>query len=119
MKDFCKYCFNDPVIHNCQKELCGVCEMETEVAKKKPVVPDCNNCIKESYCPMRTGGMSCTGFQQKPETNADRIRAMTDEELAKFFADNLCELFCNGGVSSCNADCYIHALKWLRQEVAE
>ena len=53
MKDFCKYCFNDPVIHNCQKELCGVCEMETKAAKRKM-------------------------------TNADRIRAMTDEELAKW-----------------------------------
>ena len=67
MKDFCKYCFNDPVIYNCQKELCGTCEMETEVAKKKPVIPSCDNCIKESYCPMRSGEMSCTGFQSKRE----------------------------------------------------
>jgi len=87
MKPFCQYCFNDPVTHLQQKEMCGTCEMETEVAKKKPVIPSCDNCIKESYCPMRTGGMSCTGFQQKKETNADRIRSMTDEELAKWFVN--------------------------------
>lgn len=42
---------------------------------------------------MRTGGMSCTGFQQKPETNADRIRSMTDEELVKFLlSDRVAEM---------------------------
>ena len=56
MKDFCKYCFNDPVIHNCQKELCGVCEMETEVAKRK-------------------------------KTRADKIRSLSDENLAQFIVD--------------------------------
>ncbi len=53
MKEFCPYCQNDPVTHMQQKEICGVCEMETEVAKRKM-------------------------------TNADRIRSMSDEELAKW-----------------------------------
>ena len=53
MKPFCQYCFNDPVTHLQQKELCGTCEMETEVAKRKM-------------------------------TNADKLRAMTDEELAEW-----------------------------------
>ena len=52
-------------------------------------------------------------------TNADRIRAMTDEELAKFITDDLCELFCDIGVSFCNGDCDVHALKWLKAEVKE
>lgn len=30
--------------------------------------------------------MNCTEFKAPPRTNADRIRAMTDEELAKYLA---------------------------------
>ena len=32
---------------------------------------------------------------QKPQTNADRIRAMSDEELAEFLADSLAKESCN------------------------
>lgn len=50
-------------------------------------------------------------------TNADKIRAMTDEELAKKFillncAD--CPVF-----KQCYNKCEVAALKWLKQEVEE
>ena len=32
-----------------------------------------------------------SNFEPKPQTNADRIRAMTGEELAEFIADDLIE----------------------------
>ena len=56
-------------------------------------------------------------------TNADRIRSMTDEELAKWFyvrtsdcvdcpADDLCNVFAH-------ASCEELLLRWLKQEVDE
>lgn len=58
----------------------------------------------------------------RPRTNADRIRSMTDEELAelmdddlKYFNCNICELpnkaDCDG---SC---CKEYILKWLKSEI--
>ena len=59
----------------------------------------CRNCIyscmiespkgmKERYCRMRNGWVGnmlcCSAWEQKANTNADKIRAMTDEELAEF-----------------------------------
>lgn len=97
MKPFCQYCFNDPMTHNQQKEICGTCEMETKVAKRKI-------------------------------TNADRIRSMTDEQLA-----TLLETYCycgrlkdycpaalsTVGIERCisNRSCYYGLLSWLKQEV--
>jgi len=49
-------------------------------------------------------------------TNADRIRAMTDEELSELFwirAD--CEL-CPNKEPYCSDDCKKHWLEWLREE---
>ncbi len=51
-------------------------------------------------------------------TNADRIRAMSDEELAKFIA-NPCECSVNpteDGYRECgNELCKKHLLEWLKQ----
>jgi hypothetical protein len=90
MKDFCKYCFNDPVTHNCKKELCGVCEMETEVAKRKSI---CFNCEHSSYCKnallyddeSSIVMKGCSRFTEKhKQTRGDWLRSMNDEELAKW-----------------------------------
>ena len=44
--------------------------------------------MKERYCRMRNGWVGnmlcCSAWEQKANTNADKIRAMTDEELAEF-----------------------------------
>lgn len=77
---------------------------------------DCRNCanVDNEYC------FACdNGNQFKPMTNGDRIRAMTDEELADWLG-----VYCNGqtaqevgkpcvsGMGSCE-ECW---LDWLKQE---
>ena len=50
----------------------------------------CKSCAHESYCDMAQFGghvppiTGCSKFKKKSATNADRIRAMSDEELAEF-----------------------------------
>ena len=58
----------------------------------------------------------------KPQTNADRIRSMTDEELAELFADNDCGYcrihdFCFA--KGCQIDCEDMWLGWLKEEAKE
>ena len=65
--------------------------------------------------------------ERKPITNADRIRSMTEEELAELLtavakksADKLCESLKSVEVdlSNCNFNILYEAhLDWLRQEV--
>ena len=67
----------------------------------------------------------CLGYdkckQYKPNytTNADRIRAMSDEELCEFLGDyKFCNI-CEEGCDSCtyNGDCDKRLLNWLQQPV--
>ena len=54
------------------------------------------------------------------QTNADRIRAMTDEELAQFFHDSVACDDCPVGDSKCKrafALCKNTALAWLKSQV--
>ncbi len=60
---------------------------------------------------------TCNGSGEKPMTNADRIRAMSDEELARLLLDG-----CRG--SKCDeqpqneygsVNCYACRLQWLQQ----
>lgn len=63
-------------------------------------------------------------METKPITNADRIRAMTDEELAKIYASasycDTCPLraACFSDVDACKS-CYERFLEWLRSPVEE
>ena len=50
-------------------------------------------------------------------TNADRIRAMTDEELAKVIA-YACDCDLVGGFS-CHGECCDCILDWLKREVTD
>jgi len=62
-------------------------------------------------------GCKSNGGCGKPQTNADRIRAMTDEELASFLYHSWNNaLWCNGG---CDGECSCEPcwLNWLKQEV--
>ena len=47
-------------------------------------------------------------------TNADRIRAMTDEELAEILQEQECP---PNGVNTCAETCTICWLRWLQQPV--
>ena len=72
----------------------------------------CVNCKQNRSCTMcwKTSNKKCPYFIQK--TNADRIRAMSDEELAEFISAcgcpdhrNYCE----------EVSCTVCAFKWLKQ----
>ena len=51
-----------------------------------------------------------------PITNADRIRAMTDEELAEFFAPRGCPWILKDPCPECRTTCNKCWLDWLKQE---
>lgn len=59
-------------------------------------------------------------FNRPKPTNADRIRSMTDEELAKFLHDSDGCIYEASGVA-CNGDtdCTDCIRKWLKSEVTE
>ena len=77
----------------------------------------CNDCAKRTRCDMAEIGRSplaisaCYGYEKGNPTNADRIRAMTDEELAAWLADHPV-------VSEYDENNPQHKawLDWLRQE---
>ena len=48
-------------------------------------------------------------------TNADRIRAMSDEEMAEWHKQMM-EGYCPRQTSECPSDCYECWLDWLKQE---
>ena len=54
-------------------------------------------------------------IEPRLKTNADRIRMMTDEEIAKVFTDDMCELLCNSPCV-CDGQCESHMLTWLKRE---
>lgn len=77
----------------------------------------CKNCInldRQGWCekavdsPEPNREMECYYFQRM--TNADRIRAMTDEELAKFIAER------NPDLPDVFAE---YVLEWLKKEAKE
>ena len=79
---------------------------------------------KEGYnwCPNKTDDpdidliRDCEWYAVK--TNADRIRSMSDEEMASILTDDFCELICSSPVV-CNGDCEVKMLEWLRQETTD
>lgn len=77
---------------------------------------ECESCKnKKNYpCPNSCGYMGvCDGFEPKPLTHADKLRAMSDEELARFMAHY-------GSVTEIGEQlAYESWLDWLRQEVKD
>lgn len=61
------------------------------------------------------GTEECTKYRRKT-TNADRIRAMTVEELAEYICINAPEA-CPTGICTGEDFCYKCWLDWLKQEV--
>lgn len=60
-------------------------------------------------------GAKTIKLQLRPETNAERIRSMTDEELASCITDDLCDRVCHSPLS-CDGNCETQVLDWLKQE---
>ena len=81
----------------------------------------CKNCgcvfWNKDECMQDMTGITCFGYM-KPKTNADRIREMSDEELAKWLCsrDNNCE-YCPV-VGTCSGGRERNELvDWLKNEV--
>ena len=79
----------------------------------------CVNCKQNHSCTMcwKTSNKKCPHFIQK--TNADRIRAMSDEELAKQFSHTS---ICEQKYPKCmvaGEDCTECLLEWLKQPVED
>ena len=91
---------------------------------------DCKTCELEKLCDMpefvKNDLKKCATYtQKKPQTNADRIRSMSDEELAEFLIGfDVCDL-CKLEVDECfkTTDCEKRSVKvtveWLKSEAKE
>lgn len=91
---------------------------------------DCKTCEYENVCTMpdfvKNDLKRCKVYQEKkPYTNADRIRSLSDEELAEWLENfNACEL-CQRKFIDCysSTDCEKHrkemVVEWLKSEVKE
>lgn len=62
-------------------------------------------------------------METKPKTNADRIREMSDEELAEEFVDYLCNKIRDIGLcekyDECNQGCFMDYLRSPMEESRE
>ena len=68
-----------------------------------------HGCFGEDMCRCR-----------EPMTNADRIRAMSDEELAVFLVNCLGDVeYCHAGLCKDGETCRICCLRWLQQPTGE
>ena len=94
----------------------------------------CKDCPAFSKCIETYRGSGCAalrgtyGLDSDPEiiTNADRIRAMSDEELAEFLEDlDFCYSYCPQGMArspytpDCSQTCEKELLSWLQQPEEE
>ena len=114
--------------------------------KQKQPTKTCTDCIHESACRVWTDGrvLSDASASQCPshetvkesgaylcgvlderkrkQTNADRIRAMSDEELARFLAENEWECETYNDCAKCPRMTYdgcVSLSKWLKQPAEE
>lgn len=92
----------------------------------------CNTCQNEDYCydgnhEITRYGCTDNGFATYvPQTNADRIRAMTDEELAEWMETNVTCCSCPVDLDACHnfeisgeLSCEEILLDWLKAPVEE
>ena len=97
---------------------CSTCKHDYE-DDCYPIRPPCNDCVNANPAPTNWEPAD----YYKPDTNADRIRAMTDEELARFLVDisndctSRCE--CCAYTRRCTDKCIGGVRDWLRQPVKE
>lgn len=79
-----------------------------------------NNPFAETPPPVRTYTITSTDptLIIGRKTNADRIRGMTDEEMAEFLTSDLCEIFCDSPYV-CNGDCATKMIAWLKEEATD
>lgn len=79
-------------------------------------------CARDATLPAFEAGQAalCRGFaQKKPQTNADCIRAMSDEELARMLSDAVCPIVQSDDVCEFFGNCVNCWLDWLKQPVKD
>lgn len=90
---------------------CEDCKNYVEYAGYQKLTPICKECVDEGY--QSNWENIKSKFEPKHKTtNGDRIRNMTDEELAEMLCNGICK-YCH----SYNKNCDI--LEWLKKEVEE
>lgn len=78
----------------------------------------CDLCVNFDDCPWRSDpDAQCSAFKRKPMSNADKIRAMSDEELAEYIASGISRDVCNPP-DECE-DCATCFLDWLIEEITD
>ena len=88
---------------------CGECRNVTAPGAGFPNHVYCKRFLL--HMEKREDASRCWDFIQKPTTNADRIRSMSDEELARFIRDQIIDR--NIGIPT---DTW---LEWLKEEASE
>ena len=99
-----------------------------DIEEYKASMPRCKDCTGFGWGECKTAGeneVACKDFERKPKlTNADRIRQMTDEELAAFIdiynIEDICRTRCavvNYHDCMAGEKCKGNILLWLKQEV--
>ena len=84
-----------------------------------------NTAVGDYFCTrykiICSGILGCDLGYPKMKTNADRIRSMTDEELAEFIEDACCPPECyKKHIAECQKeDCVPCWLTWLKKECKE
>jgi len=78
---------------------------------------NCHNCERLVICHRASPEeIICSLFKAKPITNADRIRVMTDEELAQRLYLSTCVHIFDNKVECKDNGCKKCWLDWLKQE---
>lgn len=85
---------------------------------KKDFCENTDLCIE---CPHFAGAGG--EYREAPMTNADRIRAMSDEELTRKITDGNvffgCPQCSQGDCRKCDLECGKHCLEWLQSPAEE
>lgn len=85
-------------------------------------MPTCPSCIYAQCICEKTGvkirySTGCTYHKPKRMINADRIRSMTVEELARHYAKRIAR--CYGCEAVTEDDCFECQMEWLKSPVEE
>lgn len=80
----------------------------------------CENCTKYDDCRAGAGlTWPCGAYQPKTVTNADRIRQMTDKELAEFIEKCEDAGYNDSSIARDKNDQLMDMLDWLKQPAEE